>query len=203
MVREGKLTADEAFSHPARSILSRVLGTEPGVKLDRREIDLRAGDTLLLCSDGLSSAVPDATIERRLQGASPRDAARRLVVEAKNQGGHDNITVIVLRLAQAEPAERGDEERTAVLSAATLRPGRYRGDRAPAVAGRGRGGERRRAAAPRPRAGGACGCSSPASSSPHSSSASPSLSTSPTTWGSTRATCRCSRVSRTASEGST
>ena len=122
MVREGKLTADEAFSHPARSILSRVLGTEPGVKLDRREIDLRAGDTLLLCSDGLSSAVPDATIERRLQEASPRDAARRLVVEAKNRGGHDNITVIVLRLAQAEPAERGDEERTAVLTAATADP---------------------------------------------------------------------------------
>lgn len=119
MVREGKLTADEAFSHPARSILSRVLGTEPGVKLDRREIDLRAGDTLLLCSDGLSSALPDATIESRLQGVSPRDAARRLVVEAKNRGGHDNITVIVLRLAQAEPAERGDEERTAVLAAAT------------------------------------------------------------------------------------
>jgi serine/threonine protein phosphatase PrpC len=122
MVREGKLTADEAFSHPARSILSRVLGTEPGVKLDRREIDLRAGDTLLLCSDGLSSAVPDATIERRLQEASPRDAARRLVVEAKNRGGHDNITVIVLRLAQAEPAERGDEERTAVLAATTADP---------------------------------------------------------------------------------
>jgi serine/threonine protein phosphatase PrpC len=118
MVREGKLTADEAFSHPARSILSRVLGTEPRVKFDRRKIDLRAGDVLLLCSDGLSSAVTDATIERRLQMAAPRDAARRLVVEAKNQGGHDNITVVVLRFTHAEAAERGDEERTAVLPTA-------------------------------------------------------------------------------------
>lgn len=118
MVREGKLTADEAFSHPARSILTRALGTEPGVKSERRKLDLRVGDVLLLCTDGLSSAVTDATIERRLQMAAPRDAARRLVVEAKNQGGHDNITVVVLRFSQAEPAERGDEERTAVLPAA-------------------------------------------------------------------------------------
>jgi PPM family protein phosphatase len=118
MVREGKLTADEAFSHPARSILSRVLGTDPRVEFDRREIDLRAGDTLLLCSDGLSSALPDAAIGRRLQGLAARDAARRLVVEAKNQGGHDNITVIVLRLSQAEPAEHGDDERTAALPTA-------------------------------------------------------------------------------------
>ena len=117
MVREGKLTADEAFSHPARSILSRVLGTEPGVKLDRREIDLRAGDTLLLCSDGLSSALTDEVIQKRLQGATPRDAARRLVVEAKNQGGHDNITVVVLRLSPAEQ-EGGDEERTVALPTA-------------------------------------------------------------------------------------
>jgi len=123
MVREGKLTADQAISHPARSILSRALGTEPGVEVDRREIDLRADDTLLLCSDGLTSAVSDADIQRWLQGAAPRDAARRLVVEAKNRGGHDNITVVVLRLVEAEPAERGDEERTAVLVPAAPDPG--------------------------------------------------------------------------------
>lgn len=118
MMREGKLTADQAFSHPARSILSRALGTEPGVKIDRREIELRAGDVVLLCSDGLSSAVPDATIVKLLQGVSPREAARRLVREAKNRGGHDNITVIVLRFSEAGPSASGDEERTAALPAA-------------------------------------------------------------------------------------
>jgi serine/threonine protein phosphatase PrpC len=115
MVREGRLTADEAFTHPARSILSRVLGTEPGVKFDRSEVELRAGDTVLLCSDGLSSAVADATIKKALGDSPPRAAAQRLVVEAKNSGGHDNITVIVLRFSAAAPAAPDGEERTAVL----------------------------------------------------------------------------------------
>jgi serine/threonine protein phosphatase PrpC len=118
MVREGKLTPAQAFDHPARSILTRALGTEPGVKLDRAELDLRAGDALLLCSDGLSSAVPDATITRLLEGGTARDATRRLVREAKNRGGHDNITVVVVRLAEEGPSPRTDEERTAALPGA-------------------------------------------------------------------------------------
>jgi PPM family protein phosphatase len=115
MVREGHLTREAAVTHPQRSILSRALGTEPRVEIDGGELELRAGDTLLLCSDGLYSMVPELTIAAVLAAVDdPLRVARRLVREAKNEGGHDNITVIVLRLDQA-----ADDEATAVGDGAT------------------------------------------------------------------------------------
>jgi len=74
MVRDGRLSEEEAASHPHRSILSRALGTEPLARIDEFEVDLRAGDVLLLCSDGLSGAVPAEAIR---QGARPRRSRRR------------------------------------------------------------------------------------------------------------------------------
>ena len=102
MVREGHLTREGALSHPQRSILSRALGTEARVEVDGGEVELRAGDGLLLCSDGLYSMVPELTIAAVLAAVDdPLRVARRLIREAKNEGGHDNITVIVLRFDQA------------------------------------------------------------------------------------------------------
>ncbi len=120
MVREGHLTREAALSHPQRSILSRALGTEPLVEVDGGEVELRAGDGLLLCSDGLYSMVPELTIAAVLAAVDdPLRAARRLVREAKNEGGHDNITVIVLRLDQAaDDAVPAAEAATAALPVA-------------------------------------------------------------------------------------
>jgi protein phosphatase len=102
MMREGHLTREAAQTHPQRSILSRALGTEPDVQIDTGELPLRAGDAVLLCSDGLSSMVTDDTIAAVLAAVDdPVRVARRLVSEAKSGGGHDNITVVVLRFDQA------------------------------------------------------------------------------------------------------
>ena len=102
MVRSGHLTREAADTHPQRSILSRALGTEPGVEIDSGELELRAGDALLLCTDGLYSMITEETVAAVLAAVDdPARVARRLVSEAKSGGGHDNITVIVLRFDEA------------------------------------------------------------------------------------------------------
>jgi len=120
MVRDGRLSEEEAASHPHRSILSRALGTEPLARIDEFEVDLRAGDVLLLCSDGLSGVVPAEAISKALGRADPDDAAAKLIAEARKHGGSDNITAVVLRLD--EPRAADEEIALAVLAdeAATL-----------------------------------------------------------------------------------
>lgn len=120
MVRDGRLSEEEAASHPHRSILSRALGTEPLARIDEFEVDLRAGDVLLLCSDGLSGVVPAEAISKALGRADPGDAAAKLIAEARKHGGPDNITAVVLRLD--EPRAADEEVALAVLAgeAATL-----------------------------------------------------------------------------------
>ncbi len=101
MVREGKLTWEQAAVHPHRSVLSRVLGTEPVAKIDEFEAELEPGDVLLLCSDGLSGMVAEDEIRDALGDPDPEAAARRLIEAAKAGGGHDNITAVVIRLDEA------------------------------------------------------------------------------------------------------
>ena len=101
MVRDGRLTEAEAAVHPHRSILSRALGTEATVRIDEFAVDLRAGDTLLLCSDGLSGPVPPETIAGALARPDPQAAADKLVKEARKRGGPDNITAVVVILEEA------------------------------------------------------------------------------------------------------
>jgi PPM family protein phosphatase len=115
MVRDGRLTGEEAAVHPHRSILSRALGTEPLARIDEFEVDLRAGDVLLLCSDGLSGPVSAAVIQKTLARDDPADSAARLIAEARKGGGPDNITAVVLRL---EDAAQDDETEEPTLIAA-------------------------------------------------------------------------------------
>lgn len=83
------------FSH----IVSRSLGTQPTVDVcDREPISLSAGDVILLCSDGLTNMVEESRIRQTLAGATPREAAKRLVDMSNEAGGQDNITVIVARI---------------------------------------------------------------------------------------------------------
>ncbi len=124
MVRDGRLSAEEAVTHPHRSILSRALGTEALARIDEFEVGLRAGDVLLLCSDGLSGPVPAEAIRRALGRADPDDAAARLIAEARKHGGPDNITAVVLRFDEPLAADEevtlavpADEAATAVLPA--------------------------------------------------------------------------------------
>jgi serine/threonine protein phosphatase PrpC len=115
MVRDGRLTVEEAAVHPHRSILSRALGTEAQAKIDEFTVDLLSGDVLLLCSDGLSGPVADDVLRLALTRSDPQEAAGRLVLEARRQGGPDNITAVVVRVDEAIGA--GDEEVTLVAAA--------------------------------------------------------------------------------------
>lgn len=96
LVRSGQLTAEQARVHPNRSVITRALGTDPGLVVDAFEAQAAPGDRLLLCTDGLSGMVPDAEIARILGAArTPQDAVDALVDSALAAGGHDNITVVV------------------------------------------------------------------------------------------------------------
>jgi PPM family protein phosphatase len=96
LVRRGTLTPEGASHHPFRHVVTNILGgDEPGVQVEMHKLDLEAGDVVLLCSDGLTEMVPDAHIAAILQEEEPRRACERLVAEANERGGKDNITVIV------------------------------------------------------------------------------------------------------------
>ncbi len=109
LIREGRLTPEEAEDHPQRSIITRALGPEETVEVDTRSFRARAGDIYLLCSDGLTSMVPEARLAEVLRlhaGERLRDLGEALIAEANRAGGRDNITVILLRLEEVgSPSE--------------------------------------------------------------------------------------------------
>lgn len=103
MVKEGRLRPEEAERHPQRSVITRALGIDPNVKVDYKTLELSSGDRLLLCSDGLSSMIDGALIERVLvETGDPDSAADRLVELANDAGGEDNITVVLVDVMEAE-----------------------------------------------------------------------------------------------------
>ena len=105
MRRRGQLTAQEADEHPQRSIITRALGPEPQVAVDTHSWRGAPGDVYLLCSDGLTSMVPEVQVAALMRGgATLRDAGRALVDAANSAGGRDNITVVLFRLEEVSDA---------------------------------------------------------------------------------------------------
>ena len=97
MVRSGELSAEEAAVHPQRHILTRALGIEPDVEVDVSHVPPHTGDRILLCSDGLINELGNDEIASVLGGhTDPEDAAHALVAQARDAGGSDNITVVVV-----------------------------------------------------------------------------------------------------------
>jgi PPM family protein phosphatase len=100
LVRRGRLTPAQATVHPERSILTRAVGLDPRIPVDTPDpVELRQGDQVLLCSDGLTEAVPDPDIAELLS-AEPdgHTACQSLIDTANSNGGPDNITVVLLRV---------------------------------------------------------------------------------------------------------
>lgn len=119
LVREGRLSPEEALGHPQRAIITRALGVDSEVEVDLYEIDLRGGDRLLLCSDGLTTMVADEAIAGVLRGQrDPQRAAETLVAMANEAGGDDNITVVVID-ALGDPAAEGISASAALAGART------------------------------------------------------------------------------------
>jgi PPM family protein phosphatase len=110
MRRRGQLTAEEADEHPQRSIITRALGPEPDVLVDTTSWAARDGDVLLLCSDGLTSMIPEARVGEILREATGLEQAGRALIAAANRaGGRDNITVVLLRLEEVGAAGPHDQ----------------------------------------------------------------------------------------------
>ncbi|HUH07976.1 MAG TPA: Stp1/IreP family PP2C-type Ser/Thr phosphatase [Egibacteraceae bacterium] len=99
LVQEGRLSRDQVATHPQRSVITRAIGVEPRIEVDTLPpIELQAGDVVLLCSDGLSGLVSDERIASILRThTQAADACRALVDAANARGGHDNISVVVVR----------------------------------------------------------------------------------------------------------
>jgi protein phosphatase len=124
MVRRGAITEAEAEVHPQRSILTRALGPEDSVEVDTLSHGLRAGDVLLICSDGLTGMVDEATIAAQMGSGLPmREVADALIRRANENGGVDNITVVAFRIdgtgGPSDPADDGTGEQTVVVPAVT------------------------------------------------------------------------------------
>jgi protein phosphatase len=109
-VKAGALTLEQAEQSPFRNVITRSMGGAPEVEPDLTAIRLEAGDRYLLCSDGLSGMVPDAEIGQLLAQSSPSVAAWNLVERANQYGGKDNITAMVLHVAEIIPWPDADPE---------------------------------------------------------------------------------------------
>jgi protein phosphatase len=100
LIRRGKLTEEQAESHPQRSVITRALGPEPTVEVDVEAFPARDGDVFLLCSDGLTSMVHDPKLKPLLTDGERtlEQTGRALIAAANEAGGRDNITVVLFRL---------------------------------------------------------------------------------------------------------
>jgi PPM family protein phosphatase len=124
LVDDGRISPDEAATHPQRSLLLRALDGTSEAEPDLSILDARAGDRYLLCSDGLSGVVSEETLHRTLATvADPEDAVLQLVELAIRGGGPDNITCIVADVVDGASALR-PPAKSSVLAGAASNGGR-------------------------------------------------------------------------------
>ena len=109
--RTGQITPEAAEHHPQRSIITRALGPEPDVEVDTYTLAGKPGDVFLLCSDGLTGMISDEDVSAILRGNDSLEAAADELIKAANQnGGKDNITVVMFRLGEDGAGEEDEED---------------------------------------------------------------------------------------------
>ena len=126
LIDEGRITPDEANTHPQRSWITNALDGRADIHVDMSLIDVQVGDHLLVCSDGLSSYVSEQTIAETIAGNDARAACDALVDLALRAGGLDNISCIVAEVID-DPAAAGaviaDGEKAPIVAGAAAEPG--------------------------------------------------------------------------------
>ena len=103
LVDEGRITEQEALEHPHRSLILKVLNGKPVHQPDLETLELRAGDRVLVCSDGLCGLVTDAAIAGAVDAPERADALEALIRLAHDAGGYDNITLVLADVVDGEP----------------------------------------------------------------------------------------------------
>jgi protein phosphatase len=97
LIKKGELSEEEASSHPRRNMLIRAVGTAPETEIDVGEMALLPGDQIILCTDGLSNLLSGEEIaDVTTRTADPDETVKHLINLAKDRGGFDNITVILI-----------------------------------------------------------------------------------------------------------
>ena len=97
LVRRGELSKEEAMDHPGKNIITRAVGTAPEVNIDFFDVELEEGNKILMCSDGLSNMVRDDVMQEILQASENiEESAEKMVQLANENGGKDNISVIII-----------------------------------------------------------------------------------------------------------
>ena len=96
LVLNGTLTQEEALVHPQRNMLTRAVGIDTNVKVDKGSFDLEKNDKFLLCTDGLTNMVSEAEVKKIIKSETIDDKAAALIDQAIRAGGVDNITAIIL-----------------------------------------------------------------------------------------------------------
>jgi PPM family protein phosphatase len=134
LVRRGRLTEEEAEEHPQKSVITRALGPEAAVEVDTRSYPSRPGDIFLLCSDGLTGMVPEERIREIVTEAdSLPEAGQQLIREANENGGRDNITVVLFRLEEVAGAPADGDDRPTQVGVAAPTPEQIEESRATAA----------------------------------------------------------------------
>jgi protein phosphatase len=127
LVRSGSLTRAQASEHPQRNLITRALGADESVEVDRTLVAVRPGDRLLLCSDGLTDMVSEPALEKIFRaaaagGENPEKLVRSLVSAALQAGGGDNVTVVVVDVREEQEPENGSRRGDTAEMRAVPRP---------------------------------------------------------------------------------
>lgn len=101
LVKSGTIKPEEADHHPQKNVITRALGTEYTLEPDIIQYELNSEDFILICTDGLSNAVSEEEIALTVTGSSDIEEACRLLLEkAKDNGGYDNITAVIIQMCK-------------------------------------------------------------------------------------------------------
>jgi protein phosphatase len=139
LVDEGRISKEEAFTHPHRNLILRVLDGRPDSDPDLEMLDVQAGDRLMLCSDGLPDYVSDQVIATSMADGTPDSVVVELITHALEAGSNDNITCVVADVVETAPAS-GDRPQLVGAAAELAQGGTGRGEPTIAVRGHGEGG---------------------------------------------------------------
>lgn len=101
MIKSGSIAREQARNHPEKNIITRAVGIKNSVDVDVFSEELKSGDYVLLCSDGLTNMVPDEDIVAIINGATDvEDATEKLIAAANDEGGKDNISAVLVRFEE-------------------------------------------------------------------------------------------------------